>query len=311
LSENFKDIKNVLKDDFGKIKFGVRNKQQVFQKVKSLEKRRWMKELLPKSLSVALTVGFIFFAILFGKEFTTKTDLNNQSQQSDINDLQTGSQGTLTGIDLTKQDVQLLIANTEKHFKTVKGSFTSENRHIKEKVKYQLTLEEGNQGSYIHSNIESKDQGSFEGKETDITEIYDGNQVLKLLNKSQTYNKYQVPSDVPFAGDASISLFPNQVIENILNDASNWEIEDESSTVLDRNTVLIKGDFDKTNAKKFNASSFKFWVDSETGILLKLEYYDESGKTVETLVTNELEYNKPIVMDIFSHNIPKDYSPEK
>ncbi|WP_312476767.1 sigma-E factor regulatory protein RseB domain-containing protein [Neobacillus sp.] len=101
----------------------------------------------------------------------------------------------------------------------------------------------------------------------------------------------------PF-GTANETLFPYEIASNYTRDLSKWEIEKQNEELLGHNTLVIKG---TKNHRDFQ--SFRFWVDKDTGILVKYETYNANGDIVDYLHPTKLEVNVPIDSKKFTPNL--------
>jgi hypothetical protein len=102
----------------------------------------------------------------------------------------------------------------------------------------------------------------------------------------------------PPIGLANNSLFPYEIASNYTRDLNTWEIENQNEELLGHNTLVIKG-----NVNKYGFQSFRFWVDKDTGILVKYETYNDKGEIVDYLYSTKLEVNVPIDSDSFVPNL--------
>nr|WP_249365451.1 sigma-E factor regulatory protein RseB domain-containing protein [Cytobacillus citreus] len=103
----------------------------------------------------------------------------------------------------------------------------------------------------------------------------------------------------PF-GTANETLFPYEIASNYTRDLSKWEIEKQNEELLGHNTLVIKG---TKNHRDFQ--SFRFWVDKDTGILVKYETYNANGDIVDYLHPTKLEVNVPIDSKKFTPNLER------
>ncbi|PLR77950.1 hypothetical protein CU633_07955 [Bacillus sp. V3-13] len=351
MNEKLKELRKIMiTSELRDVKFGNKNKEYVFNSINSNKKKhRRVNDWIPRSLSIVMISGFIFASLVFAKEYILKPDSSQNSHysQSETNERNMSSDSTdnteeeIKNEDsevLTKEETQLLMLNTLHHFKTAKGLFINESKNHKETVEYQVSLIKDEIGSYIKTNLDMKNQDLNEEtdkKDTDKTEIFNGDKILQLNNESKKYQVsdaalsfnrdskitldevYKETEDGspvyrnhPFAGSAASSLYPYGMATNFLKDHDKWEIEKQSSTLLDKNVIIIKGSLNDDDSDKYNASSFRFWVERQTGILLKMELYKDD-QVVESLVTKELELNKTIDKNKFSIAIPEGYTLDK
>ena len=109
------------------------------------------------------------------------------------------------------------------------------------------------------------------------------------------------------------SIFPKQIAMSFLSQMNLWEIVDEE-TLFERNVVIIEGEFEDYFKNKYNAETFKLWVDSETGILLKYEAYTTTGDVKDYIRTQQISINQNIAKNYTATNeidtlsIPSTYT---
>ncbi|MBO9606887.1 MAG: DUF1571 domain-containing protein [Paenibacillaceae bacterium] len=113
--------------------------------------------------------------------------------------------------------------------------------------------------------------------------------------------------DAAFANTAQEVTFP-QVYAFWLNDErQNYKVAEEEK-LLGRAVTVIEGTFDAEMAKKHKATRFTMWIDSETGVLLKLQETDESGTIVGDLEVTAISFNQEVDRSKFSTETPDGYT---
>ncbi|MBG9590204.1 hypothetical protein [Cytobacillus firmus] len=103
------------------------------------------------------------------------------------------------------------------------------------------------------------------------------------------YNYKERPSYIHYS---SFITFP-QAPAHYLRVLENWEIK-EKGTLLGRKVKVIEGEFDKNSKEKFRSETFKMWVDTESGVLLKYISYDKDGKMTKEVQVNEIMFNEEL-----------------
>lgn len=88
-------------------------------------------------------------------------------------------------------------------------------------------------------------------------------------------------------------LFPQEYVFGFMNDFDLWEIKGNEE-VAERECVVIEGTTEKDYGKKVNTHDFTFYVDEETGTILKMLCYDENGEVTRYLTTENIEFNAEI-----------------
>lgn len=317
MNKKLKELRNIMiADELRDVKFEHKNKEYVFKNINSNQNkhRRAVNYWIPRGLSLVMISGFVFALFVFSNDYILKPNSSPISHSSSETSDKEGIKNEDSEV-LTKEEIQQLMLNSVHNFKTAKGSFTAETEFHKETVEYQVSLRKNEIGYYIKTNLldRNQDPNDTSKKESGINAVFNGDKILELHNDSKKYKLSSITLDEvykthPFAGSAARSIYPNEMATLYLKDHEKWEVEKQSSTFLDKNIIIIKGSFDKANTAKFNASSFRLWVDKQTGILLKQEVYNKDNEVVESLVTKELEINQSIDNNKFSISIPKDFS---
>ncbi|MEW9673903.1 sigma-E factor regulatory protein RseB domain-containing protein [Ammoniphilus sp. 3BR4] len=118
--------------------------------------------------------------------------------------------------------------------------------------------------------------------------------------KQKVYNKRFDPAHVGFA---EMVTFPQDVAMGVMEDTSKWSITG-SETLLGRTAKIVEGELPASYQQKHGATSFKAWVDSQTGVLLKFQEYDENGKVMENMEVTEIEFDSQLETSSFF--IPND-----
>lgn len=218
--------------------------------------------------------------------------------------------------DMTKEEILTKMLNTVDHFETAKGEFKihQANDMGDRVINYELSLN-NKAGGYskttcVENEIEKVVSHYYNnGTMWDIIEntgMYREQRYLQEEKRSKPLkieNAFSVNSEGdnetdyrerPIIGEAMSSLFPYEIASNYTRNLNTWEIEKQNEKLLGHNTLVIKGDSNK---------SFRFWVDKDTGILVKYETYDTAGKVADYLYPTSLEINVPIDGKKFTPNL--------
>ncbi|GAE47996.1 sigma-E factor regulatory protein RseB domain-containing protein [Mesobacillus boroniphilus] len=224
---------------------------------------------------------------------------------------------------MTKEQVLNKLINTIDYFKTAKGSFEEYTQSGGQWViTYQLMLngEESAGYSKVYNSVRA---------EKDHSTYFSKNKIWLLDEKAKTYNESDLVSkklygepitidkaigetkvkkssiyrDIPQIGFASHSLFPYELATKYLSDISKWEIEKQNEKLLNHNVIVVGGTLDKSKKAKIQSSTFKLWVDKDTGILIKYETYNDAGELINYLHTKELRINEKINKKTLSPNL--------
>lgn len=205
------------------------------------------------------------------------------------------------------ESIQEKMLNAVDNFKNVKGE-------------YQILIDHLDVDENIYFEItewpEAKSYVKVENQVTnEITEHYfDGKNVTKIKDNAEKeqvsvshintnkprgdrkqVNKDGEPvyihrADPAFSGPAQSIILPQSYAFWLNDQTKNYEILGEE-TFLDRKVTVIEGEHDKDMAIKHNAENFKFWIDSETGVLLKLIETDQNGKITNLLEALDIQFN--------------------
>lgn len=102
-------------------------------------------------------------------------------------------------------------------------------------------------------------------------------------------------------------LFPQELTLGYLHDQSLWEIVG-TTNCNGRICYVIEGVPTPEYGEKLNVSNFSFWVDAQTGVLVRYEGYDEAGNISGMMYTENLKFEEN-AESINSFNIDsiKDY----
>ncbi|SFC87520.1 BlaR1 peptidase M56 [Bacillus sp. 491mf] len=212
--------------------------------------------------------------------------------------------------DMTKEEILTKMLNTVDNFETAKGEFKIHSVNTGDRViNYELSLH-NQAGGYskttrVENEIEKvtshyynngtmwdlrKDTGMYiemrYGQEAKRSKPLKIENAFSVNGEGDNVTDYR---ERPIIGEAMSSLFPYEIASNYTRNLNTWEIEKQNEQLLGHNTLVIKGDINKRINK-----SFRFWVDKDTGILVKYETYDTVGKVADYLYPTSLEVNIPI-----------------
>ncbi|MBR3536747.1 MAG: hypothetical protein IKN85_13055 [Oscillospiraceae bacterium] len=70
----------------------------------------------------------------------------------------------------------------------------------------------------------------------------------------------------------------------------------------------VNGQTSEEYGKKLNVDTFDFYIDADTGVLIKYEGFDSNGVLSDFMYTNDLRFNssaKPVLK--YSESITEDY----
>jgi outer membrane lipoprotein-sorting protein len=307
----------VMKD----ISFDANHKDGVFKRIDRKEQKETglsFKRTFTSILSFAVPVTFLIGMFSFiGLDFDgdTKNALSSNTPQSDskgfraekinqteqTSNVYTPKPNEELYDDFTKEEIVSILLNANKKFETAKGSYEEYNvANGKIIVDYQLITTGEQKGGYSKVFIISQN-----GEKTiNESQYFDKNYVWQINYQHKNYVKDpNSGGNRPMIGIAQNSLFPYEIVNNYLGEFNNWEIEKQNEELLGHNTIVTKGILSEYAKGKHKSNTFRFWVDKDTGILLKYETYNEKGEVVNYIHPNEFIINGPIDREALDPNI--------
>lgn len=320
----------MLSTELENIKFDDKQKQLVMENIKSHKKQSILKHIinpkkqspswLPKVTSVIFSLALIMIMFSPGKHF-----LFNENNATYGNKEKIGEQETITHSDsvdsenFSKNEILYRMLNTNDYFKTAQGVYVYKTPFTENKIFYKARMEKGNISGYEKAVNKQTNEA--------IITIVNNNKLLTLYEEQKEYvlseislNEEAISLEEVFREDAHNqvinyrdrppiaidSLFPFEIASNYLQDLTHWDIENQEEKFLEENVIVIKGELDEINSEKYQSVSFRLWVHKSSGILMKMETYNAEGKIVDSLITQEFAFNKPIPSSEFKMNIPED-----
>jgi hypothetical protein len=219
--------------------------------------------------------------------------------------------------DMTKEQILTKMINSVDYFQTAKGEFKipGGNTSGYAVVDYEISLRNLKGGFSKVINEKGKSENEQYYKDGTIWMIFKNQGsyredkyqeaprrgTLTIKDAFTTDKNGDSVTDYrerPPIGAPMSSLFHYEIVSSLMRDLNKWEIEKQNEMLLGHNTMVIKG---KSNRR--DAHSFRFWVDKDTGILLKYETYSPTGQVVDYLYPTKLEINVPINSKDFVPNL--------
>ncbi|EQB87592.1 hypothetical protein J2Z44_000448 [Clostridium punense] len=161
-------------------------------------------------------------------------------------------------------------------------------------------------GGTARNDIEAtlnEDKRSIFDKNTKTFRVEDVSVSKRDTTRDNIENRYGTASDGSSVGYlrrdplfllyANESLFNQNLAVGILKDESKWSIS-AIEKYLDLDAAIIEGTLDNYYSVKFASTKYKIWVEKNTGIVLKTEWYDENGVITKKLETTSIKLNIPI-----------------
>lgn len=233
--------------------------------------------------------------------------------------------------------------NTEDFYKTLTGKYQRNYRHLGDSytVEYKVIngpkhmsfeLYKGKQNaqeiSYFDSNtiktfaINNKLKAENSGKGALVRDfVVSSNSdkanfvplvksTSRIKKDSSGTNIYYYRPDMNKLYHSRTSIVPQEMTIGYLSDFKTWSITGQE-TVAGRNCYKIQGTLSGEYAQKLDAYSYTFWVDSETGILLKYKNFGKNGQETDSLETLQISVNpdlQPVELDSAAKQlIPAEY----
>jgi hypothetical protein len=259
-----------------------------------------------------------------------------KSNEANIETTYTPPQQAENYDDMAKHDVLNNLLNTVDYFQSASGKFEKydkykDNSTSKVEVEYKISLK--NLVGGYEKIINIPDEKVTGSKITTNEWFYNNQSIWNIDNDTKTYVTYEYetkgkrevvnPKDVfllpirklydsedkfresPPSGISGLSLFPYEMTAKYLRFDSLWNIEKQNEEVLGHNTIVLRGSIDKSivNFMQPDENSFRFWVDKDTGLLLKFEIYNEKGEIISYLHPESLSVNVPIDSKRFIPNL--------
>jgi outer membrane lipoprotein-sorting protein len=310
-----------------------------YQKVlNSIKKSKFQKQVFPlkNKFNTVLSISVLSFMFL-GITYFVGTQLNlfNGPEVKQANEPKENMQESLEPSnkktayippkqeenydEMTKEEILSKMINTVDYFETALGEFKSFSGGDPDYTVIEYAISLKNQPGGYGKRTYTKN-----GKNEIFYEYYKDGTVWNLIEQTHTYRQMSYSEgsnsgtlkiedafskdnegtnvtkyrERPPIGSANETLFPYEIASNYTRDLSKWEIEKQNEELLGHNTLVIKG---IKNHRDFQ--SFRFWVDKDTGILVKYETYNSAGDVVDYLYPSKLEINVPIDSEQFSPNL--------
>lgn len=228
--------------------------------------------------------------------------------------------------DITAQEawtptaIQDKMLNAIDHYQSIKGTYRRVMKPLGEDNTVTFSVKQGvSPGSYVKvqrkdgSIVEQKSDGKValyidhEAKEYQRDEI---NQSFRKKSTAQRKMKakdghpvYVYRQDPAASELAHTVIFP-QSFAFWINEETK-ELDHEQ--ILGRDATVLQGNLSGTLSQKHDAVDFKMWIDSMTGVLLKLEERNAAGEVTNLIEVTDLKIDEEIDESKFSTKEPKEY----
>ncbi|MFD0695423.1 sigma-E factor regulatory protein RseB domain-containing protein [Paenibacillus sp. GCM10027628] len=248
-----------------------------------------MKKIKVVGVSI-LSLAAIVFISSYLLETNTKaaTPIDNSSVQSNSSPI----------------SIKNKMLNAIDNYQRVKGSYKNitKNRN----VTVDFDVEQG-QSPYSHILLKNIDGSKKKEVVSDSNYLLETDEInrtftkeKKVLNRekiettresknSKGQREFKYRSDPATAQDAQLVTFPQQIAFWLNDDQKNYEIVG-TENLLNRDTTVIQGYLNSTLSEKFG-NSFKLWVDTNTGVLLKLITFDQKQQETSRIEVSDIEFD--------------------
>lgn len=223
-----------------------------------------------------------------------------------------------------KHTVYEKMLNSMDYFETVQGSFEMKELGEVSFVEYAADF----QGSYAEENVS--------GENVSFQTVTNNGETITYDHKARNYLKTPVMEEDDFVAELPVeertqvddetgqpvwyyrtnmtgfsyakeSLFPQERTFGYLYDFESWNIA-EKEEIAGRTCWRIEGELSGSYSEKLNVKSYIFFVDTQTGCLLKYEGYDCQGGLTEYIETKEIEFDAPLAIAYEDAGIPEGYT---
>ncbi|MCP8968049.1 outer membrane lipoprotein-sorting protein [Ectobacillus ponti] len=206
-----------------------------------------------------------------------------------------GSQGAISQAELctpaeklsAKKELKKKMLDSLQYFDTAKGTVAYGNRRLNLAAMSQYELRtKGTPFLYEKTTQENgaSEEVAFDGKET----------VIQVDHQKKAYKQQiveQTPDDLLQA--EQISLRAADMVNGILKNEDQWDVVSEES-ILGLPVFVVQGELGKELQKRDGASTLKVWIHKDTGIVLRMEEYNQKGEPVIYVSTQSITINGPV-----------------
>ncbi|MCM3364992.1 hypothetical protein ACTQ5K_22890 [Niallia sp. Sow4_A1] len=286
------------------IKFTKRHESLIYDAISNSSKNKQRFKLKMAPFISLSFISIICLSLLFlVKENFIDNTLNEDHIRSVNNYIYTPPIQEENYEELNKEEILTKMLNSIDYFDTASGTFELyyANSKTKINVDFSLSIREKSGGA-INSKI------NVDGETRTIKSSYKDLYIAsKPLSIKEYFNTDVNGEDVtesrwfPPIEEAANSLFPYDIASNYTRNLDDWEIESQNEPILGHNSLVIFGEMN--NVEKSKATNFRFWVDKDSGILIKYETYNKSGDIIDYLHPSKLEVNKPVDISLFNNDI--------
>jgi hypothetical protein len=295
--------RTVLKD----IQFAEKHMQVILKSIEDSEQQKSrykirMAPLLSFSMITILLVGMVYFVgiqtdlLEINLEEQNSKNAHDISKESFDNQIYIPSKQEENFKELSKETILKKMINSVDYFETAKGEFELyySNSNTKMNVKYELSIRE-RAGGIVKTTINM--DGESTTRSYSYKDVYKESSPLNIVdafyvNKEGdqvTKTRWRPPIE-----EATNTLFPYEIVSNYTRNLTLWEIEKQNEILLGHNTLVIFGKLNDYAGKKSKSNTFRFWVDKDSGVLIKYETYNANGEVIDYLHPKKMKINSPV-----------------
>lgn len=220
----------------------------------------------------------------------------------------------------TLSPLQEKMLNAIDNYTSLEGTYHVMQKPINVDETVSFSIKEGPSAGSYAKHVDNRD-GSIVEQTSDSNYVMSNNHKLNEFRKAKidksTFAKITTPrsfknnkgepvyvyrQDPAWATSVNEVAFP-QTYAFWLNDPTTYSIVDHEQ-YLGRDATVIQGKMDPYIGQKHDATDYKIWVDSATGVLLKLVETNASGEVTNLIEVNSLKVDQPVDSSKFSVNAP-------
>lgn len=253
-------------------------------------------------------------------------DWNNNTNTvtgADYVELRTSSRFSLENIiqDDEILSIQNKMFNAIDYYKTIQGSFRIYFSNIQQDQVVDFEINHDN-NAVSHTIVRNSTGEKIE-------HIFDGNYLYYLDHNQKTFDQSKVAIEsVNNSIEAQVARNNNNEKVFVRRQDPTWaHIANEvtlpqnyaawlsegtaeivaTETLLGREVTVIEGTLEPYLANKLGAKNYKLWVDSKTGVLLKLEGTDDGGNKAYFIEVTDIKFDEVIEDGHFNVHLSDDW----
>ncbi|WP_186577217.1 LolA-like protein [Aquibacillus kalidii] len=292
-SNLFKNLKRNMEmsSKFQDIDFSKESRKKVMQKIDNISKRK----KYPKwklTFNVAISFFILFGISYFGFEHLFVSEPNPPNADETTQLPSDNNRSEINSDMRAKQEVKELLRNSEENFSSAKGVYSTYIKTYSRETIIDFEM-----------NMKNPSGGYEKAVQDDGSKYYtyiDENYIWDLDLQHKTY--FKTEKDDTTLNFTSSILFTDYIANTYLQNEENWNIE-EVQSIVGRDALYITGTLNDYNTEAYGIHTYEFWVDKETGILLKYKLYSLDGNVTSSLTVKEISLNTNLKEIDYTPNI--------